>query len=202
MSSSTSPAARRLQRELQLVHREPSWGVSAEPLEEGSRLKGSLKGDDLFTWHCNVAGQPPGGGSPVILHLELTFTQDYPMRPPRVHVLGSTDMLEGGEWAADEEKCKPYMGWSSAYSVLAILRQLQTFFFEGDGSEWWKCPRCTLHNQKKNRRCELCDHPRGQANASAFAHPLLLLMFPIRFQEELNITNLRILFMFVPEAEL
>ena len=34
------------------------------------------------------------------------------------------------------------MGWSSAYSVLAILRQLQTFFFEGDGSEWWKCPRC------------------------------------------------------------
>lgn len=164
MSGSTSSAARRLQRELQLVHREPSWGVSAEPLE-----------DDLFTWHCNVAGQPPGGGSPVILHLELTFTQDYPMRPPRVHVLGSTvqhpnvfstficlDMLEGGEWAADEEKRKPYMGWSSAYSVLAILRQLQTFF-EGDGSEWWKCPRCTLHNQKKNRRCELCDHPRGQA---------------------------------------
>ncbi|CAE7584712.1 ddx1 [Symbiodinium natans] len=194
MSTSVSSAARRLQRELQLVHREPSWGAArlnqkilpalfAELQSAQDRSKprrafqlAKVSADDLFTWHCNVAGQPPGGGSPVILHLELTFTQEYPMRPPRVHVLGSTvqhpnvfstficlDMLEGGEWAADEEKRKPYMGWSSAYSVLAILRQLQTFFFEGDGSEWWKCPRCTLHNQKKNRRCELCDHPRGQA---------------------------------------
>lgn len=58
-------ATRRLQRELQLVHREPSWGVAAAPLS-----------DDLYTWHCNVAGQPPAGGSPVILHLELTFSAD------------------------------------------------------------------------------------------------------------------------------
>ena len=49
-------------------------------------------------------------------------------------------------------KRRPYMGWSSAYSILAILRQLQTFFFEGDGSQWWKCPRCTLHNPMKNKR--------------------------------------------------
>jgi len=74
-------------------------------------------------------------------------------------------MLEGGEWASDEEKRRPYMGWSSAYSILAILRQLQTFFFEGDGSQWWKCPRCTLHNPMKNKRCEVCDHGRGAQKA-------------------------------------
>jgi len=45
-----------------------------------------------------------------------SLTQEYPVRPPRVEVLGSTvthpnvfstficlDMLEGGEWASDEE---------------------------------------------------------------------------------------------------
>ena len=48
--------------------------------------------------------------------LFITFPQEYPVRPPRVEVLGSTvthpnvfstficlDMLEGGEWASDEE---------------------------------------------------------------------------------------------------
>ena len=61
----STAATRRLHRELQLVQREPSWGVSAAPLSE-----------DLYTWHCNVAGQPPAGGAPVILHLELTFSAE------------------------------------------------------------------------------------------------------------------------------
>ena len=61
----STAATRRLHRELQLVQREPSWGVSAAPLSE-----------DLYTWHCNVAGQPAAGGAPVILHLELTFSAE------------------------------------------------------------------------------------------------------------------------------
>eukprot|EP00746_Dinoflagellata_sp_MGD_P080750 gnl/MRDRNA2_/MRDRNA2_32198_c0_seq1.p1 gnl/MRDRNA2_/MRDRNA2_32198_c0~~gnl/MRDRNA2_/MRDRNA2_32198_c0_seq1.p1 ORF type:complete len:911 (+),score=135.69 gnl/MRDRNA2_/MRDRNA2_32198_c0_seq1:86-2818(+) len=165
-----SPALRRLMRELHLIQVEPSWGVSAMPISDS----------DLFTWHCNVAGQPPDGGASVILHLELTFTHEYPQRPPKVEVLGSTvthpnvfstficlDMLEGGEWAADEERRRPYSGWSSAYSILAILRQLQTFFFEGDGTQWWACPVCTLHNPTRNRRCEACDQVRGNVQQIA-----------------------------------
>lgn len=152
-------------RELKLVECDPSWGVSAAPISDA----------DLFTWHCNVAGHPPGGGEPVVLHIELTFPQDYPSRPPKVEVLGSTvrhpnvfstficlDMLEGGEWAADEEKRRPYCGWSSAYSILAILRQLQTFFFEGDGTQWWDCALCTLRNPINKRRCDACDQARGK----------------------------------------
>jgi len=154
-------------RELKLVQCDPSWGVSAAPVSD----------DDLFTWHCNVAGHPPGGGAPVVLHIELTFPPDYPSRPPKVEIMGSTvrhpnvfstficlDMLEGGEWAADEEKRRPYCGWSSAYSILAILRQLQTFFFEGDGTQWWDCAFCTLRNPIKLRRCDACEQPRGSVN--------------------------------------
>jgi len=161
----SSRAVRRLLREIKLTQQEPSWGVAACPVSE----------DNLFAWHCNVAGQPADGGAPIVLHLELTFPVEYPDRPPHVEVLGSTvnhpnvfntficlDMLEGGEWAADEEKRRPYSGWSSAYSVLSILRQLQTFFFEGDGTRWWKCATCTLHNPIHNRKCEVCDEPRGR----------------------------------------
>lgn len=151
-------------RELKLVECDPSWGVSARPVSD----------DNLFVWHCNVAGHPPGGGAPVVLHIELLFPEDYPARPPKVEILGSTvrhpnvfssficlDMLEGGEWAADEEKRRPYCGWSSAYSILAILRQLQTFFFEGDGTQWWDCSLCTLRNPIKRRSCDACGQARG-----------------------------------------
>jgi ubiquitin-protein ligase len=164
-SAMASPGLRRMMRELRLVQSDPSWGVSAAPVSD----------EDLFVWHCNVAGHPPGGGAPVILHLELTFPSDYPTRPPKLEVLGSTvrhpnvfstficlDMLEAGEWAADEEKQRPHCGWSSAYSILAILRQLQTFFFEGDGTQWWDCPMCTLRNPISKRRCDACDQSRGQ----------------------------------------
>lgn len=132
--AAAGPALRRLMRELQMTQAEPSWGVSAAPASD----------DDLFVWHCNVAGQPRSGGPPIVLHLELRFSDEYPVRPPKVEILGSAvthpnvfstficlDMLEGGEWSTDAEKSRPYSGWSSAYSILSILRQLQTFFFRG-----------------------------------------------------------------------
>ena len=99
-------------------------GVIAHPLEH-----------DLFVWHANIRGPentPYEGG---VWHLELTFPQIYPHEPPKIclfsdlphpnvfgHVL-CLDMLEGVRKTNGE-------GWTSAYSILSILLQLQSFLFQ------------------------------------------------------------------------
>ncbi|KAJ9440914.1 Ubiquitin carrier protein [Diplonema papillatum] len=125
-------AVRRLQRELAKVNNDPSWGVSAMPIE-----------DNILFWHCNVAA-PGGLTGKGVLHLELKFPAEYPAVPPTVRTLGADidhpnvfgdyiciDMLEKGEFENAESALKPYTGWSSAYGVQTILTQLQSFFFSG-----------------------------------------------------------------------
>eukprot|EP01059_Diplonema_ambulator_P004604 TRINITY_DN1432_c0_g1_i1.p1 TRINITY_DN1432_c0_g1~~TRINITY_DN1432_c0_g1_i1.p1 ORF type:complete len:1268 (+),score=451.33 TRINITY_DN1432_c0_g1_i1:65-3868(+) len=123
-------AVRRLTRELKIIMNDPSWGVAAKPVD-----------DNLLLWHCNVAA-PGGLTGKGTLHLELEFPQEYPAVPPKVKILGADvehpnifgtyiclDMLEKGEFETAEHTLKPYTGWSSAYGVQAILRQLQSFFY-------------------------------------------------------------------------
>lgn len=96
----------------------PTVGVTARPLE-----------DDLFQWHANIRGPegtPYEGG---IFHLEITIPETYPHHPPSINLPVTIphpnifenrlclDMLEED-------------GWSSAYTILSILIQLQSFLFE------------------------------------------------------------------------
>ena len=123
-------AVRRLMRELKMVNNDPSWGVAAQPVD-----------DNILYWHCNVAA-PGGMRGKGVLHLELKFPPEYPAVPPKVKILGAdvthpniygdwicVDMLERGEFEVDN--LVPYTGWSSAYGVQAMLRQLQSFFYSG-----------------------------------------------------------------------
>eukprot|EP00755_Sulcionema_specki_P004404 Sspe_Gene.29991::Locus_14548_Transcript_1_1_Confidence_1.000_Length_4447::g.29991::m.29991 len=125
-------AQRRLHRELMKIRNDPSWGVSAVPVD-----------DNILLWHCNVAA-PGGLTGKGMLHLELEFPHTYPAYPPKVKPLGASiqhpnvfgeyiclDLLEQGEFEGAEEAMKPFTGWSAAYGVQAILIQLQSFFYSG-----------------------------------------------------------------------
>jgi len=99
-------------------------GVSAAPLD-----------DSIYTWHANIRG-PEGtlyhGG---VFHMQITFPKNYPCSPPDIQLFSDIphpnvfgrrlclDMFE-------KHSSLWYEGWTSAYTVEAILIQLQSFLFE------------------------------------------------------------------------
>ena len=119
-------SARRLQRDYKELTdaREPLVGVAAQPLP-----------NDLYTWHGNLRGPAGTAWATGVFHFEMTIPSDYPCSPPDIqlytpiphpNVFGRRlclDMLEVGSKAI-------YEGWVSAYTIEAVLIQLQSFLFE------------------------------------------------------------------------
>lgn len=127
IATSIPLSQRRLQKDYQELKdcKIPLVGVAAAPDEQS-----------MNTWHANIRGPegtPYKGG---VFHVIITFPMNYPVSAPTIqlqstithpNVFGSTlclDLLQAskkGEW---------YQGWHSAYTVEAILIQLQSFLFE------------------------------------------------------------------------
>ena len=121
---------RRLLRDLRELEdcEEPVVGVSARPLEK-----------DILMWHGNLRGPegtPYAGG---VFHLSLEFPDTYPHAPPKVTLLTPLpehpNVFGGGtELCLDMLQVSKggglYEGWTSGYSVLSVLLQLQSFLFE------------------------------------------------------------------------
>ncbi len=119
-------SARRLQKDLKELEDQsvPIVGVSARPLSSS-----------MYMWHGNLRGPegtPFDGG---VFHFELNFPTNYPVSPPAIklfttlphpNVFGQTLCLD----ILDATKKELYQGWTSAYTVLTILIQLQSFLFE------------------------------------------------------------------------
>jgi len=118
-------ATRRLLKDLKEFENNkiPTVGVSARPMD-----------DDLFVWHANIRGPEGTAYEGGVFHLELKIPQTYPHQPPAVELLVDLphpnvfgrkvclDMLENDRTAGK--------GWSSGYSIMSVLIQLQSFLFE------------------------------------------------------------------------
>lgn len=129
-------ALRRLRHDLEELRQNPLTGLVAQPIPE-----------NLQEWHANIAPDY-GNFAGLLLHVVLTFPDDYPSQPPKVRLcteiphsnviprLGSEknficiDMLKSFFWMGGEDYSRPYEGWSSAYSVSSILLQVQCFLFD------------------------------------------------------------------------
>jgi len=139
--TSKSFTVRRLYKDLKELLENPIEGISALPLET-----------NIFEWHANLQATKDSPYKGMILHLILIFPETYPVQPPTImpctelshpNVFGSyicLDMLEKGSWASEEEKNLPYTGWSSAYSISSILRQLQVFLLSNQGKGYGYTP--------------------------------------------------------------
>jgi len=163
-----SSAARRLLRDWKEMVASPLSTVTASPLPH-----------NIFTWHCNIRpDEGPYKGIP--LHLVLQFPHNYPAQPPtlRMPVLIPhpnvfsrdficLDLIKPPEYG----KTAPYTGWSSAYTVVSILLQLQSFLFSenipqmdymgGEYNKEYKASSWSIDRAKTELlgfRCDKCGH--------------------------------------------
>ena len=115
----TPIAARRLQRELAALAREPVPHIVARPLE-----------DNILEWHYVIAAAadtPYAGGH---YHGRLRFPADYPLRPPAVLML-----TPSGRFKTNRRLCLSMSdfhpeSWNPMWSVATILTGLYSFMLE------------------------------------------------------------------------
>ena len=103
----------------------PIPGVSAFPLD-----------DDMYEWHGNIKALAVNIYKGAVLHFRLSFPKDYPISPPDIYILNKDfthpNILENGKICLNmfEKNKYDYNGWKSGYTILSILLQLQSLFFE------------------------------------------------------------------------
>ena len=121
---------RRLLRDLKEIDENdiPTVGVAARPLEK-----------DILTWHANLRGPEGTPYHGAVFHLSMAFPDNYPHSPPSVTLLTPLpehpNVFDGGsrlclDMLENSSSKGLYEGWTSGYSVLSILLQLQSFLFE------------------------------------------------------------------------
>lgn len=112
MASSTG-VAKRLQTELMELMTEPISGVSAFP-----------DGENLLSWKGTIEGSEGGVYSGMKFTLDLKFSNDYPMSPPKVTFetpIFHPNVDASGNICLDILKDK----WSATYTVSTLLLSLQ-----------------------------------------------------------------------------
>ena len=139
----------------------PIPGVSAVPLD-----------DDFYEWHGNIKALTDNLYKGAVMHFKLTFPRDYPLSPPTVYLLNKNikhpNVLSDNKICLDifEKNKDAYKGWKSGYTVLSILLQLQTFFFDIDTSNLSSFEKENIKNEMAEMaefKCPNCKH-RGSSN--------------------------------------
>ena len=136
----------RIKWDLHELEREPVFGIAVT----------QLRADQPYKLHANISLQHPQrfGGDEFVIHLELLFDANYPIKPPQVailtpfpkhpalhqthtHTVPCLDILDTLELSFRGPNERSYFstkgyygsasGWCPAYSLRGLLVQLQCF---------------------------------------------------------------------------
>lgn len=110
----STSARRRLMRDYKRLQKDPPLGISGAPLN-----------NDIMTWQAVIFGPddtPWEGGT---FHLMLTFSEEYPNKPPKVQF--TTKMFHPNIYN-DGQICLDILQnqWSPIYDISAILTSIQS----------------------------------------------------------------------------
>ncbi|CAB9502388.1 enzyme E2 2 [Seminavis robusta] len=132
----------------------------------------------IFEWHCNL--RPDHGPyASTIIHLILQFTEDYPHKPPRVKLcswMNHPNVFSGGYICLDmiqpwgQRYPQPYTGWTSAYSVLSLLLQLQSFLFAENIPQIYGTAKGLLGGRRSKGKIGDAIHRAQQFTCAVYTH--------------------------------
>lgn len=105
----------RLMSDLKDISQSPPEGCSASPASD----------DDLFIWSATVFGPDETPWEGGIFSLRITFTSDYPEKPPRIRF--TTEMFHPNVYN-DGTLCMDIIQdqWSPCHSVCTLLTSIQS----------------------------------------------------------------------------
>jgi ubiquitin-protein ligase/Ran GTPase-activating protein (RanGAP) involved in mRNA processing and transport len=136
-------------------------GVTAHPLD-----------DNFFEWHGNLKATAPNLFKGAVMHIKIVFSNSYPITPPKIYCLNPD--VEHPSIAPSRLICvhildpkkESFKGWTSAYSVLSILLQLQNFFFDIEETYFEEKDKKLITSQVRamnDYNCLTCKH-KGSSN--------------------------------------
>ncbi|KAK4470339.1 hypothetical protein MN116_005609 [Schistosoma mekongi] len=110
----STPAQRRLIRDLKCFQSDPPAGIHGSPVE-----------DNIMVWNGVIFGPKDTSFEDGTFMLRLEFTEDYPNKPPRV--VFTSKMFHPNVYA-DGSICLDILSsaWSPTHSVLSILTSIQS----------------------------------------------------------------------------
>jgi len=111
----SSPALIRLMSDYRAMVEDPPEGASAAPMNE----------DNLFEWDATIFGPEECIWEGAIFKLKLTFTSDYPSKPPKVRFISTVfhpNVYSDGSICLDIIQDK----WSPIYNVVTILVSIRS----------------------------------------------------------------------------
>ena len=113
-----TPAKRRLMRDFKRIQDDPPPGISATP-----------KDSDIMNWNAVIFGPADTPFEDGTFHLTLSFSEDYPNKPPVVKFVSKMfhpNVYNDGSICMDILQTR----WSPTYDVAAILTSIQSLLDE------------------------------------------------------------------------
>ena len=186
-----APTARRLVADYRQLQREPLSTCAATP-----------DGDDLRRWRLSLTcSEGPHSGT--IFHGDMSFPDNYPNDPPTIKLctqLAHPNVFEGTDYnqhtynqpgfficlnmlrPPEDQDAEAYSGWSSAYTVHAILMQLSSFLFaENVPQDYGGSVRCQrdVHATRRDADAFNAEHghlypPLAKASALKDREPVFM----------------------------
>ncbi|GAB4823452.1 hypothetical protein N2152v2_010498 [Parachlorella kessleri] len=111
----TTASQLRLLSDLKAIQQSPPDGVSASPLSD----------DNLFVWGASILGPPDTPWEGGVFQLRITFSENYPEKPPRVRF---TSEIFHPNVYGDGTLCMDIIQdqWSPIHNICSILTSIQS----------------------------------------------------------------------------